>query len=94
MSIRTIIATSTVVVAAVVLAIGVTTTADAATAVKRGPLPTGVTSKPTVHRTYHPPRGCLGDATCRLPGSYKGGQGWPDTGTNCTYTTYGGCKPQ
>jgi ABC-type transport system substrate-binding protein len=61
--------------------------------------PTRVTTNSIVsevnsHRKYHPPRGCLGDPTCRLPGSYKGGQGWPDTGLNCTYTTHGGCSSQ
>jgi hypothetical protein len=94
MTTRTIVATSALMLAAAVLAVGVNTPADAGTFVKRPPPPNSIASEVNSHRKYHPPRGCLGDPTCRLPGSYKGGQGWPDTGLNCTYTTHGGCSSQ
>jgi hypothetical protein len=94
MTTRTIIAISTLMLAAAVLAVGLTTPSEAGTFIKRPPLPNNIVIAVTNHRTYHPPRGCLGDPTCHLPGSYKGGEGWPDTGLNCTYTTHGGCSPQ
>lgn|SRR5262245_50815046 len=85
MTTHTTIATSTLMLAAAVLALGMATAADAGPLVKR-PVSAGITDKVYGRRTYHPPRGCLGDPTCK-PGTYSsGGGGYPDTGWNCTYS--------
>jgi hypothetical protein len=91
MTTHTIVATSALILAAAVLAVGMTTAADAGV---KGPPPTSITSKDYSHKKYHPPRGCLGDPTCH-PGTYSNGRGYPDTGLNCTYTTHASqCSPQ
>jgi hypothetical protein len=94
MTTRTIIATSVFTLAAAVLAVGMPTAAGAGTVVNRAPAPTGAVSKiDTPPRKYHPPRGCLGDPTCKLPGPSGAGNSGIDSGINCTYTTHGTCSP-